>query len=44
MQRLTRTNRMLITNPRSKWSNESIEATMDVVEKGITSLRGASKF
>jgi hypothetical protein len=32
------------TNPRGKWSSESLEATMDVVEKGITYLRGANKF
>jgi hypothetical protein len=44
MQRLTRTNRVLATNPRGKWSSESLEAAMDVVEKGITSLRRGSKF
>jgi hypothetical protein len=44
MQRLAKTNRVFTTNPRGKWSSESLEATMDVVEKGITYLRGASKF
>jgi len=43
-QRPTRTNKVLIINPRSEWSNESLETTMDVVERGITSLRGANKF
>jgi hypothetical protein len=44
MQRLAKTNRVPTTNPRGKWSSESLKATMDVVEKGKTSLRGASRF
>jgi hypothetical protein len=32
------------TNPRNKWLSESLEVTMDVVERGITSLRGTNKF
>ncbi len=35
---------MFATNPRGKWSSESLEATMDVVEKNITYLREANKF
>jgi hypothetical protein len=35
---------MPTTNPRGKWSNELLEATMDVVENKITSLWGANKF
>jgi hypothetical protein len=42
--RSTRTNRVSITNPRGKWSSELLEATMDVVERNITSLWGANKF
>ncbi len=42
--RLTRTNRVSITNPRGKWSGELLEATMDVVERNIISLWGANKF
>jgi len=44
MQRLARTNRVPITNPRDKWSNESLETIVDVVERGINSLQGAIKF
>jgi hypothetical protein len=44
MQRLARTNRVFITNLRGKWSSESLEAIMDVVERGINSLQGAIKF
>jgi hypothetical protein len=43
-QRPTRTNKVHAINPRGKWSNESLETTMDVVERGITSLCGANKF
>ncbi len=35
---------MLTKNPRSKWSNESLEAIMDAIEIGITSLHGPNKF
>jgi len=38
IQRLARTNRVHATNPRGKWLSESLEATMDAIEKGITSL------
>jgi hypothetical protein len=44
MQRLAKTNRVLATNPRGKWSNESLEATMDVVEKGIIFYEGPTSF
>jgi hypothetical protein len=44
MQRLAKTNRVPTTNPRGEWSSESLKATVDVVEKGITSLQGFSKF
>ncbi len=43
-QRPTRTNKVLIINPRNEWSNESLETAMDVVEHGITSLQRANKF
>ncbi len=43
-QRLARTNRVLAINPRGKWSNESLEIAVDVIECGITSLQGANKF
>ncbi len=36
IQRLTRTNKVPITNPRSKWLSDSLKATMDAI--GITSL------
>ncbi len=35
---------MLATNPRGKWSNESLEIAMDAFGCGITSLLGANKF
>jgi hypothetical protein len=37
-QRPSRTNRVHVINPRSKWSNESLEIAMDEVEHGIISL------
>ncbi len=43
-QRPTKTSRVLAINPRSHWSNESLEIVMDVIECGITSLLGANKF
>jgi hypothetical protein len=36
IQRSSRTNRVLATNPRGKWTSESLEVAMDVVERGIT--------
>jgi hypothetical protein len=39
-----RTNRVLAINPRGKWSNESLETTMDAIEHGIIFLHGANKF
>jgi len=38
IQRLTRTNRVFVKNPKGKWSNESLEVAMDAIEKNITSL------
>ncbi len=35
---------MHVINPRGKWSNESLEISMDTIERGITSSLGASKF
>jgi hypothetical protein len=32
------------THPRCKWSSESLETTMDVVERSIIFLRGANKL
>jgi hypothetical protein len=43
-RRSTKTNRVPITNPKDKWSNESLETTIDAIERNITSLQGASKF
>ncbi len=43
-QRPTRINRVHVINPKGKWSNESLEIAMDVVECGITSLQGPNKF
>jgi len=43
-RRTTRTTRVPTINPRGTWSKESLETTMDVVERGITSLWGANKF
>jgi hypothetical protein len=43
-QRPTRTNRVPTINPRGKWSNESLETTMNVIQRGITFLWGANKF
>ncbi len=44
IQRSTRTNRVNAKNLRGKGSSELLEVAMDVVERGITSLQGASKF
>jgi hypothetical protein len=44
IQRLARTNKMFITNPRGKWSSDILETTMDVVERNITSLWRANKI
>jgi hypothetical protein len=38
IQRSTRTNRVPATNPKGKWLSESLEATMDTIERSITSL------
>jgi hypothetical protein len=38
IQRLTRTNRVLVKNPKGKWSNESLEAALGAIERSITSL------
>ncbi len=35
---------MLTTNPKGKWSSESLEVAMDVIERGIISLWEANKF
>jgi len=35
---------VLATNPRGKWSNESLEIAMDAFGCNITSLLGANKF
>jgi hypothetical protein len=35
---------VLATNPRGKWTSESLEVAMDVVERGIIFLRGVNKF
>jgi len=35
---------VLATNQRGKCSSESLEAALDVVERGITSLSWANKF
>jgi hypothetical protein len=43
-QRPTITNKVLAINPRGKWSNESLETAMDVVECGITSLWELASF
>jgi hypothetical protein len=40
----TRTNKVLTKNPRGKWSSESLETTMDAIERNITSLRGLNKL
>jgi len=42
-QRPLRTNWVLVINPRSKWSNESLETTMDEVEHDIISLWGGQQ-
>jgi hypothetical protein len=42
-QRPTKTNRVLVINPRSKWPNESLEIAMDVVECDIIFLRGGQQ-
>jgi hypothetical protein len=44
MQRSSRTNKVPSANLRSKCSSELLEAVVDTIEKGITSLRGANKF
>jgi hypothetical protein len=44
IQRLAKTNRGHVINLKGKWSSESLEVAMDVVERGITSLQGANKF
>ncbi len=38
IQTLVRTNKVPAKNARSKWSSESLEATMDAIERNITSL------
>jgi hypothetical protein len=35
---------VLSINPRCKWSSESLEIAMDIVERSITSLQEANKF
>ncbi len=40
MQRLARTNRVPAKNLRGKWSSESLEITMDVVERSNFFARG----
>jgi hypothetical protein len=35
---------VLATNPKGKWSSESLEIAMDVVERSIISLWEANKF
>jgi hypothetical protein len=35
---------VLTTNPKGKWSSESLEVAMDVIERGIISLWEANKF
>jgi hypothetical protein len=44
IQRSTRTNRVHVKNPKGKQSSKSLEIAMDVVERSITSLQGASEF
>jgi hypothetical protein len=38
IQRLTRINKVPITNPRGKWSSESLKIAMDAIGIGIISL------
>ncbi len=44
MQRLARTNKVHATNLRGKWSSESLEAVMDVVERSIIFYEGPISF
>jgi hypothetical protein len=44
IQKLTKTNRVPTTNPIGEWSSESLETTMDVIEKNIIFLWGAASF
>jgi hypothetical protein len=43
-QRPSITNKVLVINPRGKWSNESLETTMDEIEHDIVSVGGATSF
>jgi hypothetical protein len=43
-QRPSITNKVLVINPRGKWSNESLETTMDEIEHDIVSVGGGNKF
>jgi hypothetical protein len=43
-RRSTKTNRAHATNPKGKWSSESLKTTMDAMERGITYLQGTNKF
>jgi hypothetical protein len=44
IQMLARTNRVPATNPRGKWSSESLKVAMDAVERGIIFYEGPTSF